>query len=101
MVAGAGRFHIRAGHNVGQLAGVGDHLIVGLGRGELHPTEAQVHKEVPGALKQLRLLVAHGGEDHAGVVEQVVLGILEAGEFPACHGVAADEMPAVFFGQGH
>ena len=86
---------------MGQLTGVGDHLVVGFGVGELHPAEAQVQEEIPGRLQQLRVVQTVGAKDHAGVVEQVVLCVAEAGMLAARHGVSAEEMPVPCTTEGH
>ena len=99
MLLSKGAFDIGAGHHMGQLGGIGDHFVMHLRRGELHPAEAQRQEEILQPSERFRGRTCHRGQDHAGTVEQVVLGIAEAGEFPACHGVTAAEVPRLVLGQ--
>ena len=95
MTLGQRVLHIGPGDHVGQLAGVGDHLVVGLGGAEAHHLEAGFQEEALGGLPGLDVHIRGGAEDHRGVFKQVGPGADEAREFPARHRVAADVGPAV------
>ena len=99
MLLSEGTFDIGAGHHMRQLRGIGDHFVMHLRCSELHPSEAQRQEEILQPSERFRGRTCHRGQDHAGTIEQIVLGIAEAGKFPARHGVAAAEVPWLVLGQ--
>ena len=93
MLIRQGAFYVGTGYDVRQLGGVGNHFIVGLRGGKLHPAEADIQEEIPRLLQQCRICIGIGGENHGSMVEQIIPCVLEAGKLPSCHGMTADEMP--------
>ena len=93
MFISQGAFYVGTGYDVRQLGGVGNHFIVGFRGGKLHPAEADVQEEIPRLLQQRRICIGIGGENHGGVIKQIIPCILEAGKLPSCHGMTADETP--------
>ena len=89
--AATGRYQVYASEI--ELAGVGDHLVVGLGGAEAHHLEARLQEEGLGRLPGLDARLRRGAEYHRGVFKQVRPGVGEAGELPARHRVTADVGP--------
>ena len=71
VLGGEGILDVGAGDDVRQLAGVGDHPVMGLGRAEAHHFEPGFKEERLGQFAGLNVHIRRGAQDHAGVLEQV------------------------------
>ena len=100
MLLGQGALDIGAGNHMGQLGSIGNHLVMLPGRGKLHPAKTDGEEKVLQPGQDLGPRIPGWGKDHAGAVEQIILGVAEAGKLAPRHGVAAAIVPGLSLSQG-